>query len=264
MKIIWIFTLLMIPGVVSSSSWTGYSRGEASYSCSYVSWYTANEKYFCRGQWSECTDKIRTNIKNKWVHSGRFSLHDDTRAAVFTVKIRDLSEQDSDIYYFGIDMYAIADSYCEVNLNVITDVSSISLTSSPAQIKAPGQSVRLSCQISGYALTDYGTAWFRQTPGKTKEWIGVIWGRGSIDFGNSFRSRFTIWRDTGRNELYLDISSLQTEDTAVYFCARTHHSDSVQCEKLTKTDLQFINTVRNTQYMTCFMFRIIFRHITTY
>ncbi|XDV12971.1 hypothetical protein PO909_001508 [Leuciscus waleckii] len=51
------------------------------------------------------------------------------------------------------------------------DVSGISLTSSPAQIKAPGQSVRLSCQISGYALKDYGTAWIRQPPGKP--WSGL-------------------------------------------------------------------------------------------
>ncbi|RXN31068.1 mast cell protease 1A-like protein [Labeo rohita] len=94
--------------VVSSSSWTGYSRGEASHSCTYDG-YAANEK---------------------------FSLLDDTRAARFTVTIRDLTEKDSDIYYFGIDMYGM-DSYCEVNLNVITDFSSISLTSSPAQIKAP-------------------------------------------------------------------------------------------------------------------------------
>ncbi|XP_056308746.1 immunoglobulin alpha-2 heavy chain-like [Danio aesculapii] len=99
-------------------------------------------------------------------------------------------------------------------------VSGISLTSSPAQTKAPGQSVRLSCQISGYALTDWGTAWIRHPPGKAMEWIGIIWGGGSIDSGNSFKSRFTISRDTGRNELYLDISSLQTEDTAVYYCAR--------------------------------------------
>jgi len=103
-----------------------------------------------------------------------------------------------------------------------TDVCGISLTSSPAQIKTPGQSVRLSCQISGYALKDYGTAWIRQPPGKAMEWIGIIWGGGSINSGNSFKSGFTISRDTDKNELYLDISSLQTEDTAVYYCAKTN------------------------------------------
>uniref|UniRef100_A0A8C7NH24 Immunoglobulin heavy variable 13-2 n=1 Tax=Oncorhynchus mykiss TaxID=8022 RepID=A0A8C7NH24_ONCMY len=97
---------------------------------------------------------------------------------------------------------------------------SISLTSSPAQLKPPGESVKLSCQVSGYVLTDYGTAWIRQQPGKTLEWIGIIWGGGSINSGASFKSRFTISRDSS-NVLYLDITSLQAEDTAVYYCAKT-------------------------------------------
>lgn len=107
------------------------------------------------------------------------------------------------------------------SFSFISGVHGISLTSSPAQIKTPGGSVRLSCQISGYALSDYGTGWIRQAPGKALQWIGIIWGGGSIHYGNSFKSRFTISRDTSKNELYLDISSLQTEDTAVYYCAKT-------------------------------------------
>jgi len=127
-----------------------------------------------------------------------------------------------------IQMFILQTDSMRLTLSVLfsfTDVSGISLSSSPAQTKAPGQSVRLSCQISGYALTDYGTAWIRQPSGKALEWIGIIWGSGSVDSGNSFKSRFTISRDTGRNELYLDISSLQTEDTAVYYCAKTDTVD---------------------------------------
>ncbi|KAL1281374.1 hypothetical protein QQF64_000177 [Cirrhinus molitorella] len=121
MKIIWTFTLLMIPGVVNSISVTGYSGGGVIITCRYYEGYSANAKYFCRGQWSECTDRIRTNTKNKLVDDGRFSLYDDTRAAVFTVTIRDLSEQDSGMYYCGTDIYAKKDPYTEVNLNIIAD-----------------------------------------------------------------------------------------------------------------------------------------------
>ncbi|XP_050956750.1 uncharacterized protein LOC127157570 isoform X2 [Labeo rohita] len=103
MKIIWTFTLLMIPGVVSSINVTGYSGGGVIITCKYNKTFTATAKYFCRGQWSECTDQIRTEKKNKWVDSGRFSLYDDTRAAVFTVTIRDLSERDSGTYYCGVE-----------------------------------------------------------------------------------------------------------------------------------------------------------------
>uniref|UniRef100_A0A674EHA8 Immunoglobulin heavy variable 13-2 n=1 Tax=Salmo trutta TaxID=8032 RepID=A0A674EHA8_SALTR len=104
--------------------------------------------------------------------------------------------------------------------NVLVSCFAIVLTSSPAQLKPPGDSVKLSCQVSGYALTDHGTAWIRHQPGKTLEWIGIIWGGGSIKSGASFKSRFTISRDNS-NVLYLDITSLQAEDTAVYYCAKT-------------------------------------------
>uniref|UniRef100_A0A8C7K6Y7 Ig-like domain-containing protein n=1 Tax=Oncorhynchus kisutch TaxID=8019 RepID=A0A8C7K6Y7_ONCKI len=82
----------------------------------------------------------------------------------------------------------------------------------------PGQPLTISCKVS-YSLSSYWTAWIRQPPGKTLEWIGIIWGGGSIISVASFKSRFTISRDSS-NVLYLDITSLQAEDTAVYYCAR--------------------------------------------
>ncbi|XP_067258964.1 polymeric immunoglobulin receptor-like isoform X2 [Chanodichthys erythropterus] len=121
MKIILTFTLLMIPGVVSSISVTGYSGGGVTITCKYDEGYAANKKYFCKGQWSYCTDQIKTDKKDKWVHSGRFSLYDDTRSAVFTVTIRDLTELDSGTYWCGTDIYAKKDLYTEVNLEVIRD-----------------------------------------------------------------------------------------------------------------------------------------------
>ncbi|CAM4449300.1 unnamed protein product [Leuciscus chuanchicus] len=119
MKIIWTFTLLMIPGVVSSMSVTGYSGGGVTITCKYDEGYTDNKKYFCEGQWSGCTDQIKTNEKYKWVQSGRFSLYDDTSSSVFTVTIRDLREEDSGTYYCGTERFGI-DPYTEVNLKVLT------------------------------------------------------------------------------------------------------------------------------------------------
>ncbi|XP_026118113.1 CMRF35-like molecule 3 [Carassius auratus] len=120
MKIIWTFTLLMIPGVLSSISVTGYSGGGVSITCRYDRGYTDNNKYFCRGQWRSCSYLIKTHIKNKLVNDGRFSLSDDTSAAVFTVTIRDLSEQDSGIYYCGTERFLLFDPATEVNLNIVT------------------------------------------------------------------------------------------------------------------------------------------------
>ncbi len=96
---------------------TGYSGGGVSIKCRYNEGYTDKAKYFCKGK---CTVQIKTNTKHKWVDSERFSLYDDTTAAVFTVTIRDLSEQDSGTYYCVTDIYAKIDSNTEVNLKVIT------------------------------------------------------------------------------------------------------------------------------------------------
>ncbi|XP_059410861.1 uncharacterized protein LOC132144120 [Carassius carassius] len=143
MKIIWTFTLLMIPGVLSSISVTGYSGGGVSITCRYDRGYTDNNKYFCRGQNPGCKDLIKTDIKDKLVDSERFSLYDDTRAAVFTVTIRDLREQDSGTYQCAVDK-SWTDSYTEVKLNVVTAADccqkSISLSA------AAGASVNISCR----------------------------------------------------------------------------------------------------------------------
>jgi len=97
---------------------TGYSGGGVTITCKYDEGYTENTKCFCKGEWSYCTDQIRTDIKDKWFDAGRFSLYDDTRSAVFTVTIRDLTEEDSGKYYCGVDKPG-PDPYTEVNLDVI-------------------------------------------------------------------------------------------------------------------------------------------------
>ncbi len=99
---------------------TGYLEGGVSITCKYDRKYTDNANYFCRGQNPGCADLIKTKEKDKWVDSGRFSLYDDTRAAVFTVTIRDLREQDSGTYQCGVDISWSGDFYTEVKLNVIT------------------------------------------------------------------------------------------------------------------------------------------------
>ncbi|XP_050959453.1 CMRF35-like molecule 8 [Labeo rohita] len=141
MKIIWTFTLLMIPGVVSSISVTGYSGGEVNITCKYNKEYTANAKYFCRGKKPDkvknylwCSELIKTYEKDKWVHSGRFSLYDDTRAIVFTVTMRNLSERDSGTYQCGVDRTTKKDSYAEVKLNVITERNEHQTTSAESPL----------------------------------------------------------------------------------------------------------------------------------
>ncbi|MBN3298237.1 HV146 protein, partial [Amia calva] len=92
------------------------------------------------------------------------------------------------------------------------------LTSSEDQVKKPGDSVKLSCQISGFSMRSYWMHWVRQSPGKGLEWIGFIDTGTSTTYSQSFQGRSTITKDS--NTLSLQVSSLRTEETAVYYCAR--------------------------------------------
>ncbi|MBN3312786.1 HVM38 protein, partial [Atractosteus spatula] len=95
------------------------------------------------------------------------------------------------------------------------------LTQPGSELKKPGESVKLSCQTSGFSLSSSWMAWIRQKPGMGLEWLGEISPDGStINYIASIRGRFIISKDNSAGLLNLQMNSLQAEDTAVYYCAK--------------------------------------------
>ncbi|KAJ8283367.1 hypothetical protein COCON_G00022170, partial [Conger conger] len=96
----------------------------------------------------------------------------------------------------------------------------VELTQPGSMVVTPGQSLTISCKVSYSVTSTYCTNWMRQPAGKALEWIGYICYDGSTGYKDSLKNKFTISRDTSSNTLFLKGSSLQTGDTAVYYCAR--------------------------------------------
>nr|6TYS_C Chain C, 5B3 antibody heavy chain [Mus musculus]6TYS_F Chain F, 5B3 antibody heavy chain [Mus musculus]6TYS_H Chain H, 5B3 antibody heavy chain [Mus musculus] len=97
----------------------------------------------------------------------------------------------------------------------------VQLVESGGGLVKPGGSLKLSCAASGFTFSSYDMSWVRQTPEKRLEWVAMISSGGSYSYyPDSVKGRFTISRDNAKNTLYLQMSSLRSEDTAMYYCAR--------------------------------------------
>ena len=105
---------------------------------------------------------------------------------------------------------------------LITGVhSEVQLQQSGPELVKPGASVKISCKASGYSFTGYYMHWVKQSHGKSLEWIGNIDPYyGGTSYNQKFKGKATLTVDKSSSTAYMQLSSLTSEDSAVYYCAR--------------------------------------------
>nr|1YNL_H Chain H, Ig gamma heavy chain [Mus musculus] len=101
----------------------------------------------------------------------------------------------------------------------------VQLLESGAELMKPGASVQISCKATGYTFSFYWIEWVKERPGHGLEWIGeILPGSGRTNYREKFKGKATFTADTSSNTAYMQLSSLTSEDSAVYYCTRGYSS----------------------------------------
>nr|NDP12414.1 immunoglobulin mu heavy chain [Bos taurus] len=101
-------------------------------------------------------------------------------------------------------------------------LSQVQLRESGPNLVKPSQTLSLTCTVSGFSLSSYGVGWVRQAPGKALEWVGDINAGGTACLNSALKSRLSITKDDSKSQVSLSVSSVTTEDTATYYCAKSN------------------------------------------
>nr|NDP08879.1 immunoglobulin mu heavy chain [Bos taurus] len=99
-------------------------------------------------------------------------------------------------------------------------LSQVQLRESGPSLVKPSQTLSLTCTVSGFSLSSDGVTWVRHAPGKALECLGGVSSSGNTGYNPALKSRLSITKDNSKNQVSLSVSSVTTEDTATYVCAR--------------------------------------------
>nr|NDP05789.1 immunoglobulin mu heavy chain [Bos taurus] len=108
-------------------------------------------------------------------------------------------------------------------------LSQVQLRESGPSLVKPSQTLSLTCTVSGFSLSSYGVGWVRQAPGKALECVGGMSAGGITDYNPALKSRLSITKDNSKSQVSLSLSSVTTEDTATYYCAKFADSTGLGC-----------------------------------
>uniref|UniRef100_A0A672T667 Ig-like domain-containing protein n=1 Tax=Sinocyclocheilus grahami TaxID=75366 RepID=A0A672T667_SINGR len=90
----------------------------------------------------------------------------------------------------------------------------------PSLVVKPQESFSISCRISE---SSYCINWIRQPTGKALELLGYLCNGGGTNIKDSVKNKISFTQDTSKNTVNAVIltgKNVNTENTAVYYCAR--------------------------------------------
>nr|NDP06144.1 immunoglobulin mu heavy chain [Bos taurus] len=108
-------------------------------------------------------------------------------------------------------------------------LSQVQLRESGPSLVKPSQTLSLTCTVSGFSLSSATVGWVRQAPGKALECLAYMKRDGSAGYNPALKSRLSITQDNSKSQVSLSLSSVTTEDTATYYCARAYTYQTVDC-----------------------------------
>ncbi|KAG5278055.1 hypothetical protein AALO_G00094690 [Alosa alosa] len=124
MKNMLIITCALLVGAQMESSVhtvKGHIGGKAVIECPYPPGCEHRQKYVCRGDCPPGNKDIpvQTAVSQVWAKTGRFSLHDNATARVFTVTITGLTAKDSGKYWCAVQFpWYNSDLYTELRIDI--------------------------------------------------------------------------------------------------------------------------------------------------
>nr|8HPK_H Chain H, Fab fragment Heavy chein [Mus musculus] len=104
----------------------------------------------------------------------------------------------------------------------------VQLQQSGPELVKPGASVKISCKASVNSFTGYFVNWVKQSHGKSLEWIGRVHPyNGNTFYNQKFKGRVTLTVDRSSTTAHMELLSLTSEDSAVYYCGRRDDYDTM-------------------------------------
>ncbi|KAL3987273.1 ankyrin repeat and SAM domain-containing protein 6 [Sarotherodon galilaeus] len=163
-------------------------------------------------EWIGMKDTGNSHYKDSL--KSKFSIDLDTSSKTVTLNGQNMQPEDTAVYYCA-RRHSNTKQQQSLNGQAMESIPSTSV------LKNPQEALSLSCRGTGFNFGGYGMHWIRQPAGKPLEWLGVIWSDASKTvYASSVEGRIEITRDNSNSMVYLRLSSLKPEDSAVYYCAK--------------------------------------------